>query len=70
MSLESVVRPFETPAFSPPRRIIKQGDAELETDDVVLSIHGGSSGKTMTTSYTYALTRYMTKQIKEKSTET
>jgi hypothetical protein len=65
MSLESVVRPFETPTFAPPRRIIKAGD--VSGDNVVITVHGGTSGKTFTTSYTYALKRYMTKQIKEKT---
>lgn len=61
----SIIRPFETPNYSPPRPVKKSDQPPPE--NVVISAGGAGSGKTFTTSSTFASQRYMTKQIIEKT---
>lgn len=64
-NLKSVIRPFETPDYSPPKVVKPSTGAEPE-DNVVITVGKNGRGKTWTTSYTFSQQRYMVKQIKEK----
>ena len=65
-NLKSVIRPFETPDYSPPKVVKPSSGAEPE-DNVVITVGKNGRGKTWTTSYTFSQQRYMTKQIVEKT---
>lgn len=63
--LKRIIRPFETPDYSPPRAV-KKTDAQ-PAENVVISVGRNGRGKTFTTSSSFASQRYMTKQIIEKT---
>jgi len=68
MSLERIIRPFQTHDVSPPQRVTVAEDADAS--DVVLAIGVVGSAKTFNGSESGSITTYQDVKIKEKERET
>jgi hypothetical protein len=65
MSLESIVRPFETPDYSQAKPFFTAGKAA--PPNVILQFGRGGGGKVLNGSYSYSASFYMTQYTNEKS---
>lgn len=65
MSLERIVRPFQTGEVSPPR-IVPSSEATATQDNVVINPGARGSVKTFSGSYSLTVTYYYIKKPKEK----
>jgi hypothetical protein len=72
MSLEKIIRPFQTREISPPRIIMNPATLARQTGEKPVTITIGKSHnvKTLNGSETIDVTYYMKKWMKEKKTET
>ena len=62
-SLETVVRPYQSPNFNPPKsRAVSCTDTP---DTVTLTFGQGGQGRIFSLTYSHAVKKYMTKQQKE-----
>lgn len=66
MSIERIVRPFQTRNVAPPNRILPT-TPETVAENVVLQLGLNGSGKTLSGSYSHRSSRYMDKRYKEKA---
>lgn len=64
MSIESIVRPFQTPDFAPARPFYNAGKAAPQV--VRLQFGRGGGGQTFNGSESYSASFYMTQYINEK----
>lgn len=64
MSLERIVRPFQTRDVTPPRRVVDVAQSQ-DPAGVVLTIGKGGSGNVMHGSISYSMTIYMDTKLKE-----
>lgn len=67
MSIESVVRPFQTPDNSPARPFFTAGKAAPQ--NVILQFGRAGGGKVLNGSSSYSASFYMTQYSNEKSQE-
>lgn len=65
MSLETIVRPFQTPDFAPARPYFRPG--KTGAPNVVLQFGRNGGGKTLNGSLSYSASFYMTQYVNEKS---
>lgn len=65
MSLERIIRPFQTGEISPPR-IVPSSDATATQDNVIINPGNRPSVKTFSGSYSLTVTFYYIKKPKEK----
>ncbi len=68
MSLESIVRPFQTPESAPARPYYQAGKAAPA--NVILQFGRGGGGKTFNGSFSWNASYYMTQYVNEKSDAT
>lgn len=73
MSLERIIRPFQTREVTPPRialaKPISAGQSVTSADNTQVTIGGSWSTKTVNGSETIDVSYYMKKWMKEKRTE-
>jgi len=65
MSLENIVRPFQTPDVAPAKPFFTPG--KTGAANVILQCGRGGGGKTLNGSTSYSASFYMTQYINEKS---
>jgi hypothetical protein len=65
MSLESIVRPFQTPDSSPARPFFVAGKAGVP--NVIMQFGRGGGGRVLNGSLSYSASFYMTQYVNEKS---
>lgn len=65
MSIENIVRPFQTPDFAPAKPYFTPG--KTGAANVILRFGRGGGGKTFNGSSSASATYYMTQYINEKS---
>lgn len=64
MSIESIVRPFQTPDVAPARRFFVAGKAAPQ--NVILQFGRGGGGRVLHGSSSYSASFYMTQYVNEK----
>ena len=64
MSIESIVRPFQTPDFAPAKPFYTAGRAA--PPNVILQFGRGGGGKVFNGSSSYSASFYMTQYVNEK----
>ena len=65
MSMETIVRPFQTPDYAPARSFFTPG--KTGAANVILEFGRGGGGRTFSGSYSYSASFYMTQYINEKA---
>lgn len=65
MSIESIVRPFQTPDVAPSKPFYNAAKAAPQT--VRLQFGRGGGGKTFNGSFSYSASFYMTQYVNEKA---
>jgi hypothetical protein len=65
MSIESIVRPFQTPNPAPARPFFIAGKAGVPP--VIMQFGRGGGGKVLNGSFSYSATFYMTQYVNEKA---
>jgi hypothetical protein len=70
MSLEKIIRPFQTREITPPRIVATPMAAQSNAAPAVFTIGKGPGVKILQGSETIDVTYYMKKWMKEKKTET
>jgi hypothetical protein len=66
MTLETIIRPFQTNAIAPARPYFNAG--QVGVPNVILQFGRSGSGKTFSGSYSARQTNYMTKYVNEVKT--
>jgi len=64
MSMENIVRPFQTPDFAPAKPFFTPG--KTGQPNVILQFGRGGGGKTLSGSSSHSASYYMTQYISEK----
>jgi hypothetical protein len=64
MSIESIVRPFQTPDFAPARPFFSASKAAPQ--NVILQFGRGGGGRSFNGSESYSASFYMTQYVNEK----